>query len=176
MIIVFIIGIGIGYIIAPEYSMAGYEAKQMVDLGKADKYVDLRYINAMIAHHRGAMILAQQAKDKTARPEIKKLAEDILIDEQVAISELYQWKKEWYRDSRKVSDEAVPNLGEYNENFDLRFLNALIAHHSEGIIMAQEIRLKSNRAEVLDNADAVIDFLTEGLSTLNKWRSDWYSK
>ncbi|MHB1252772.1 MAG: DUF305 domain-containing protein [Candidatus Humimicrobiaceae bacterium] len=176
IIAAFVIGIGTGYLVAPEYSMAGYEAKQMVDLGKADKYVDLRYLNAMIAHHRGAMILAEQAKEKSTRSEIKELAEDILAGEPKAITELYQWKKEWYRDNRKVRDETVPNLGGYDENFDLRFLNALIAHHEEGILMAKEIRLKSSRAEVLNNADAVIEFLTGGLTMLNEWRTDWYAK
>jgi uncharacterized protein (DUF305 family) len=100
----------------------------------------------------------------------------MLASEPKAIAELYQWKKEWYRDNRKVSDEAVPNLGEYDENFDLRFLNALIAHHEEGVTMAKEIRLKSSRADILNNADAVIKFLTVGLNTLNKWRTDWYAK
>lgn len=176
VIVAFVIGIGSGYVIAPEYSMASYEAKQMVDLGKADKYVDLRYINAMIAHHGGAMVLAEQAKEKSKRPEIKKLAEDILTGEPKAIAELYQWKKDWYRDIRKVRDKAVPNLGEYDENFDLRFLNALIAHHEEGIIMAKEIKLKSSRAEVLNNADAVIESLNGGLLMLKEWRTEWYVK
>lgn len=74
IIIAFVLGIGTGYLVAPEYSMSGYQSEQMVDLGKADKYVDLRYLNAMIAHHGGAMLLAEQAKEKTKRPEIKKLA------------------------------------------------------------------------------------------------------
>ena len=156
--------------------MAGYETGQMADLGKADKYVDLRYINAMIAHHEGAMVLARQVKEKTQRPEIKKLAEDILAGEPLAIAELYQWKKDWYRDIRKVSAKAVPNLGEYDENFDLRFLNALITHHEEGIVMAKEIRLKSTRAQVLSNADAVIEFLAGGMTMLKGWRTDWYVK
>jgi uncharacterized protein (DUF305 family) len=176
VIVAFVIGIGAGYLIAPEYNMAGYETRQMADLGKADKYVDLRYINAMIAHHEGAMVLAQQVKEKTQRPEIKKLAEDILAGEPLAIAELYQWKKDWYRDIRKVSAKAVPNLGEYDENFDLRFLNALITHHEEGIIMAKEIRLKSTRAQILSNADAVIEFLTGGVTMLKGWRTDWYVK
>jgi uncharacterized protein (DUF305 family) len=176
IIVAFVVGIGTGYLVAPEYAMASYEAKQMVDLGKADKYVDLRYINAMIAHHGGAIVLAQQAKEKSKRPEIIKLAEDILAGEPKSIAELYGWKKDWYRDTRKVSDKAVPNLGDYDDNFDLRFLNALIAHHEEGIVMAEEIRLKSTRAEVLDNADAVIEFLNGGLKVLKEWRTEWYVK
>jgi uncharacterized protein (DUF305 family) len=176
IIVALVVGIGTGYLIAPEYAMASSEAKQMADLGKADKYVDLRYINAMIAHHRGAMILAGQVKEKSKRPQIIKLAEDILAGEPKAIDELYQWKKDWYGDIRKVSDKTVPNLGEYDENFDLRFLNALIAHHEEGIIMAKEIQLKSTRAEILNNADIVIEFLNKGLLTLKEWRSEWYIK
>lgn len=176
VIVAFIIGIGTGYAIAPEYQMAGYEAKQMTDLGKSDKFVDLRYINAMIAHHRGAILLAQQAKANSARPEIIKLADEILAGEPKAIDALYSWKKEWYRDSRKVRDGQVANLGRNDESFDLRFLNALIAHHSEGIIMAKEIRLKSTRPEIIDNADSVISFLTGGLKTLTTWRTEWYGQ
>ncbi len=176
VIVAFILGIGTGYLITPQYSMSKYESTQMTDLGKADKYVDLRYLNTMIAHHRGAILLAEQARDKTKRTEIKQLAEDILVSEPEAIDELYQWKKEWYRDNKKVSDKIVPNLGEYDENFDLRFLNALIAHHEEGVAMANEIKLKSTRNQVLNNADAVIDFLTGGLKMLTKWRTEWYLK
>lgn len=176
IIIAFVLGIGTGYLVAPEYSMSGYQSEQMVDLGKADKYVDLRYLNAMIAHHGGAMLLAEQAKEKTKRPEIKKLAEDILAGEPKAIDELYQWKKDWYKDIRKINAKAVPNLGEYDENFDLRFLNALMAHHEEGIIMAKEIRLKSTRTQVLSNADAVIEFLSGGLKMMKDWRTEWYAE
>ena len=176
IIVAFVIGIGTGYLVAPEYTMTGYESKQMVDLGKADKYVDLRYLNAMIAHHGGAMALAQQAKEKSKRAEIVKLADDILAGEPKAIAELYGWKKDWYGDIRKASIKAVPNLGEYDDSFDLRFLNALIAHHEEGIIMAKEIRLKSTRAEVLNNAQAVIEFLNGGLIMLKEWRTEWYIK
>jgi uncharacterized protein (DUF305 family) len=176
IIVAFVIGIGTGYIVAPEYAMASYDAKQMADLGKADKYVDLRYINAMIAHHGGAIALAQQAKEKSKRPEIVKLAEDIIAGEPKSIEELYGWKKDWYGDIRKVNYKVVPNLGEYDDNFDLRFLNALIAHHKEGIIMAEEIKLKSTRAEVLNNADAVIEFLNGGIKMLEEWRTEWYVK
>lgn len=176
VIIAFVLGIGAGYLITPQYSMTKYESTQMTDLGKADKYVDLRYLNAMIAHHRVAMLLAQQVKDKTQRPAIKKLAEDILAGEPKAIAELYQWKKDWYRDTKKVKDKTVPNLGQYDDNLDLRFLNTLIAHHEEGIIMAKEIKLKSIRNEILNNADDVNDFLTDGLKMLKEWRAEWYLK
>ena len=62
-----------------------------------------------------------------------------------------------------------------DETFDLRFLNALIAHHEAGIVMTQDVRRKSSRGEVLDNADAVEAFLTGSASVLREWRANWYS-
>lgn len=173
MVITGILGVGVGYALTPEYRLSMYE-KNAMDLGRADRTLDLRYVNAMIAHHRGAMLVAEQAK-KSERTEIKNLAEAILKDEPKAIAELYAWKKDWYQDERKVLDPVVPKLGDYDKTFDLRFLNAVIAHHENGIAMTQDVRLKSNRSEVLDNADAVEAFLKGGIVMLKDWRSTWYS-
>lgn len=174
MLIALSVGMGIGYGITPEYQLSMYD-KNSMDLGVADRWVDKRYVNAMIAHHRGAMLLAEQAK-KSDRLEIRDLANDILSNEPKLIAELYDWKRTWYDDSRSVRDPQVPNLGEVNETFDLRFLNALIAHHEAGIQMTQDIRLKSSRTEVLDNADAVEAFLVRTGEALKGWRTEWYSK
>lgn len=168
-----VLGVGIGYSLTPEYRLSMYE-KNAMDLGRADRTLDLRYVNAMIAHHRGAMLVAEQAK-KSERSEVKNLAEAILKDEPAAIAELYAWKKAWYGDEREVADPTVPKLGVYDQTFDLRFLNAVIAHHENGIGMTEDVRLKSSRSEVLDNADAVEAFLRGGIDTLSDWRSAWYN-
>lgn len=173
MILTGILGVGIGYALTPEYRLSMYE-KNSMDLGRPDRTLDLRYVNAMIAHHRGAMLLAEQAK-KSERVEVKKLAEAILADEPKAIAELYTWKKDWYKDTRTVADPIVPKLGDYDQTFDLRFLNALIAHHENGVIMTQDVRVKSSRSAVLDNADAVEAFLKGGITMLSTWRSTWYN-
>lgn len=173
LVIGIIIGIGIGYYLTPQYQTSMYEKNGMT-LGRADRTFDLRYVNEMISHHRGAMLLAEQLKNGTTRPELKGLAEDILKNEPAAIAELYAWKKEWYGDARKVRDPIVPNLGSADGKFDLRFLNAIIAHHEAGIEMTKETRLKSSRTEVLNNADAVEAFLKNGLETLRAARASWY--
>jgi uncharacterized protein (DUF305 family) len=50
--------------------------KISMGLGQSDRTLDLRYLNAMIAHHRGAMLLAEQARDVTKRPELQDLARE----------------------------------------------------------------------------------------------------
>jgi uncharacterized protein (DUF305 family) len=173
MIVSAVAGIGTGYWFTPQYSMSMYD-KNTMDLGQPNKWVDLRYMDAMIAHHRGAMLLAEEAR-KSGRTEIRDLATAILKDEPKNIDELYLWKNAWYNDSRRVRDPQVPKLGTVDKTFDLRFLNALISHHRNGILMTREIRLKSSRPEILDNADTVEQFLTTGIEMLRAWRSQWFS-
>lgn len=172
MIVCLVMGIGIGYYLTPEYRLSMYD-KNIMDLGPADKWLDLRYINAMIAHHRGAILVAEQAL-KSERPEVVNLAKTIIADEPKAIAELYSWKKSWYHDTRSVPDPIPPHLGNYDSTFDLRFLNAVIAHHQSGILMTKEVRLKSSRSEILNNANAVEAFLTSSITMLSDWRKSWY--
>lgn len=173
MIVVGMVGVGIGYMFTPQYSLSMYD-KNGMDLGRADKWLDLRYVNAMIAHHRGAILLAEQA-EKSERTEVADLAREIQKNEPALITELYAWKKEWYGDVRIVPDPISPKLGAYDATFDLRFLNAIIAHHATGIEMTRDVRLKSSRGQVLDNADAVEAFLSQSGEMLKGWRSSWYS-
>lgn len=169
-----LVGVVFGYYITPEYKISMYD-KNSMSLGQADRTFDLRYINSMIAHHRGAVLLAEQLSKNTTRLEMKTLAQNILTDEPKAIADLYTWKKEWYGDTKTVPDSMVANLGPADDKFDLRFLNAIIAHHEAGIVMTKETKLKSSRAEILNNADAVELFLTNGIQTLKSLRTAWYN-
>lgn len=173
MIVVGILGWLAGYASTPDYKVSMYD-KSTMDLGRPDRTLDLRYMNATIAHHRGAMLLASQANLQTQRQDMKDLSTKILQDEPKAISELYAWKKEWYGDTKQVKDPIVAHLGTYDEKFDLRFLNALIAHHEAGLLMTKEIKTKSSRTEILNNADAVETFLTTTLKIFKDWRTQWY--
>ena len=168
-----IMGLGFGYYLTPEYQVSMYE-KDSMSLGRADRSLDLRYINTMISHHRGAMLLAEQASLNGSRKEITDLSKDILKNEPGAIAELYEWKKEWYKDTRLVRDPIVANLGSSDDKFDLRFLNALIAHHEYGLIMTDDAKTKSSRTEILNNVDAVSTFLTTTLKVFEDWRMEWY--
>jgi uncharacterized protein (DUF305 family) len=106
---------------------------------------------------------------------MKQLSAEIIKNEPIAINELYTWKKEWYGDTKTVRDPIAAQLGSADKTFDLRFLNALIAHHEAGITMTKETHLKSSRTEILNNADAVEEFLTNGIIKLKDIRKEWYN-
>lgn len=86
-----------------------------------------------------------------------------------------QWKRDWYNDNSIAKSPTVPNLGDADQKVDLRFLNAMIAHHEEGIQMAREIQTKSSRTEILNDAAMVETSLIHSLYNLKLWRSQWYN-
>lgn len=68
-----------------------------MDLGPDDANYDLRFIDAMRLHHRGAIEMAKQAQQKSQRPEIKSLAGNIIVAQTKEENELLRkWRKDWY--------------------------------------------------------------------------------
>jgi len=67
-----------------------------MDLGAADAEFDLRFINAMIPHHEGAIVMANQVLNKSQRPEVRQLAQDIIASQQAEIDQMKQWRQAWY--------------------------------------------------------------------------------
>jgi uncharacterized protein (DUF305 family) len=68
-----------------------------MDLGAADSGFDLRFINAMIPHHQGAVVMAKDALNKSKRPQIKKLATAIISSQEAEIKQMQQWRQSWYK-------------------------------------------------------------------------------
>jgi len=67
-----------------------------MNLGATDDQFDLRLLNAMIPHHEGAVVMANDALNKK-RPEIKKLAQKIIASQKAEIKQMQQWKQAWYK-------------------------------------------------------------------------------
>lgn len=67
------------------------------DLGPADANYDLRFLNAMLEHHNGALTMAKDAAAKSKRPEIKRLANKIIKDQQKEITLMQTYRQDWYK-------------------------------------------------------------------------------
>jgi uncharacterized protein (DUF305 family) len=66
------------------------------DLGAADADFDLRFINAMIPHHEGAVTIAREVLGKTKRSELKQMGKAIVTSQQAEIKQMKDWSKAWY--------------------------------------------------------------------------------
>ena len=56
---------------------------------------DKAFLSQMIGHHQMAVMMANMLKSQTQRPEMKKLADDIITAQTKEISEMRQWYQDW---------------------------------------------------------------------------------
>ena len=56
---------------------------------------DLEFINQMIPHHQGAVVMAREALQKSQKEEIKKLAITIIKAQEAEIKQMKDWQTAW---------------------------------------------------------------------------------
>lgn len=65
-------------------------------LGKGDADYEKRFIDLMIPHHEGAVLMAKDALKKSSKPELKKMAEKMIEDQEKEIAMLKAHRAHWY--------------------------------------------------------------------------------
>jgi len=65
--------------------------------GRTGDSFDKAFIDEMTIHHQGAIIMAQEALKVSKRPEILKLANDIISAQNSEISQMTSWKATWFK-------------------------------------------------------------------------------
>jgi uncharacterized protein (DUF305 family) len=69
---------------------------------------DLMFIDMMIQHHEGAVAMAQVAVERAEHPELARLAQTIIDDQQAEIDRLRGWRDAWYPGAAELSwDEMM---------------------------------------------------------------------
>lgn len=76
--------------------MRSMNAMMVEKLGKADREYEKRFIDLMIPHHEGAILMAEDALKKATRPEIKEMARKMIEDQQREITKLKKLRDEWF--------------------------------------------------------------------------------
>ncbi|HEX6291645.1 MAG TPA: DUF305 domain-containing protein [Herpetosiphonaceae bacterium] len=60
------------------------------------KPFDLRFIEAMISHHQGAIDMAKEAQTRAEHAEIKQLAAEIIKAQEAEIAQMKSWQQQWF--------------------------------------------------------------------------------
>lgn len=164
-----------------------------MDLGPADADYDLRFIDAMIPHHEGAVVMAKDMADKTKRPEMKKLAQAILKAQPQEIAQMQQWRKDWYpkapatpmawhsgmkhmmtmEPAQMKAMKMDMDLGKADEGYDLRFIQAMIPHHEAAVTMAKDLAQKTKRPELQKLAKDIIASQQVEIGQMKQWQKAW---
>ena len=165
-----------------------------MSLGPADESFDLRFLDAMILHHEGAVSMAAEALQKSRRREIRQLARAIVVAQSQEIEQMRAWRLSWYpqapRDPVMWHEEMghqmamTPeiaaamrmdtDLGSADPEFDLHFLQAMIQHHEGALAMAKEALEKSKRPEIRQLAETVAATQQAEIEQMQAWQKQWY--
>ncbi len=167
-----------------------------MNLGVADADYDLRFIDGMTPHHQGAVVMAGDVLKNSKRPELLKLANEIIKAQEKEIAQMGEWRKAWYP---KAGDKLMMwssdmnhmmemspevrgnmmmnmNLGSADDKFDLRFLDAMIPHHEGALVMAKDAIAKSKRPEIQKLSQEILSSQQVEIDQMKQWRKSWYDK
>jgi uncharacterized protein (DUF305 family) len=79
--------------VAMENSMVSL-ADSLADKKGTD--LDLAFMEAMITHHEGAVVMAEKIVTTTKRPELTEMAENIISTQRAEIETMNGWLNAWY--------------------------------------------------------------------------------
>lgn len=148
---------------------------------------DRAFIDAMVPHHEAAIAMAREAKQAgLSEPELVEIADAILTTQQSEIDRMKQWRQEWFGSSEidpKGADElgmsmegmgmsGEPGMLAEAEDVDGAFASAMIAHHEGAVAMARMALSRSDRPEIRELAQAIVDTQTDEIERLRPSATD----
>jgi uncharacterized protein (DUF305 family) len=158
-------------------------ARQMVmDNGK---YSDRAFIDAMVPHHQGAIVMAEVALENAEHEEIIELSRNIISTQQAEIEELKSIKKEEFGTSQvpmEMSPRQMRAMGVMmnpqelanREPFDRAFIDAMIPHHQSAIEMSEVALENSDNPKIKKLAENIVSAQQKEIEQMKQWREEWY--
>lgn len=157
-------------------SMPGMDHSNMPGMSNAP--YDAQFIDGMIDHHNGAIVMAQDALRQAEHDEIKQLAQTIIADQQKEVGQMQGWRTQWYPDLPNTGgmsmDMGPMTVAEGPEPYDQRFIKAMIAHHNGAIGMARDALTKAEHPEIKQLAEEIIKAQEAEIKQMQEWNQQWF--
>lgn len=136
-------------------------------MGQMDYMMDMmvsserEFIEGMIPHHQEAVDTAKEVIERGGTtPEIKKLAENIVVAQEAEIAEMKQWYQDWYGEVYTDNGDYMSMMRELETlsgaDIDRVFLEDMIGHHMGAIMMARSVQPYVEHDELAELTQAVV--------------------
>jgi uncharacterized protein (DUF305 family) len=115
----------------------------------------------MIPHHQEAVDTAKEVIVRGgSTPEIKKLAEDIIVAQEKEIAMMKTWYQDWYGEAYVANpSDYTPMMRDLSKlsgaALDKVFLEDMIMHHMGAIMMAESVQPYIENQEITDLTKAI---------------------
>ncbi len=154
---------------------------------KGEDY-DRKFLSNMIAHHQGAIEMANLALTNASHQEIKTLATAIVSTQSSEVTNMTDWQKTWgYPASSGTMMMDHSSMGMENTNagmmqsldgktgeaFDKAFLEQMIMHHQSAINMAATGKTNAEHQELKYLTVAIVSAQTKEIQQMKQWQKDW---
>ena len=161
--------------------------------------LDQAFINMMVPHHQSAIEMAKIAQERATHDELRSLAEDIVSAQESEITQLREWRQAWFGSSDTPGMDAMPLMPGMEmpgmdgmamdgtmdmtvdsealrtaEPFDRAFIEAMTAHHETAIAAAKIIAASTDRPELQQIADEIIEAQQREIDQMQGWLKSWY--
>jgi uncharacterized protein (DUF305 family) len=150
---------------------------------------DKIFLASMIAHHQGAVQMAQMASSNAKHQEIKDLATNIISAQNTEISQMQSWQTALGYTKNDSATQAVVKqmqgemdsmMGQLNgktgDEFDKAFLAQMMMHHQSAINMSKPAATNAGQEEVKTLASNIIAAQTKEVSEMMSWQTQWVYK
>lgn len=195
---------GFGFIAAGRIGALAHEGEQcgtsttgspFMGMADPDAPYDLRFINEMVMHHRGAIMSSGMMIADSEHSELRDLAQRIQESQQRQIDQMLDWRAEWYPDAATPAMSMETGTGMMGEMMDgngmmggmmrgmmggdmtdRMFLRMMIPHHQLAIEMAEDALINAGHTGVKSLAQEIIDGQSAEITEMEGYLSDWYDE
>lgn len=154
---------------------------------------DVAFLEGMIPHHRQAVEMAEMVPDRTDRPELVDLADDIIASQNEEIETMSGMLADAGVEpppadgtgghdahdmemSGMMSAEQMEELTDLSgEAFDLRFTDMMIRHHQGAVEASEQVLEEGEHPEIAELAEQVIDEQQAEIRRMQDWQRQWRS-
>ncbi len=173
----------------------GGAADPLMGLTDPSTPYDLRFLDAMIMHHEGAIMSARGMIADSSRPELRDLARRITDGQQRQVDQMRVWRQRWYPDAKPADADMMGTMGggmmDGNNGGMMRgsnggmmggdtaermFLRMMIPHHQLAIDMAQDALKNAQHDELKGLARAIVADQSAEITEMEGYLQAWYSE
>lgn len=159
--------------------------------GDAFNDADVEFLQGMVPHHSQAVEMAEMVAERSDRPELNQLADNIISSQNEEIDQMNTLLSDAGAEpaesggmggmdhdgtsmSGVMSDEDMQELeGAEGEAFDLMFLDSMTAHHEGAIEAAEKVLDEGENPAVADLANQIIAAQRTEIEQMDGWKDQW---
>lgn len=146
--------------------------------GAANQPYDLQFIDSMIHHHQGAVVMSAAVLQKTERNELGLFLQKVIDDQEKEIAQMKEWRDKWYPGKPSALNMELPGMKmSYHEMqgtiSDLQYVDMMIPHHEGAVLMAKDALQKAEHAEIKKLANAIIREQEAEIKRMGEWKTQW---